>query len=91
MIAEPLHGHGSGENDKEEMYEEQQKMLYNRREYYGNKDMLKKKYKQTGVDHLKDIKAISHDPADLNTKEDDAMYVDDDAGFQFPWSNKLKP
>lgn len=91
MISEPIHGHGSGENEMDKMYKEQQKILYKRREYYGNKNMLKKKYKNTGVDHLSEIKTINANPADLNKREDDAMYVGEDTGFQFPWINKLKP
>jgi hypothetical protein len=90
LFSQPLHGHGSGEHDMEKMYQDQQKILYERREYI-NKDALKKKYKKTGVDHLNEIKTIADDPADLNKKEDDAMYIDETGGFQFPWSKKLKP
>lgn len=89
MIKNPLHFHGSGEDKLDDMYKEQQKVLYDRREYTGNKDMLKRKYKDTSTDHLNEIKLIDHDPADLNREEDEAMYVSE--GFKFPWNKNLKP
>lgn len=90
----PYHGHGSGEDVLDEIYANQQKILYERREYYGNKDMLKKKYRNPEADHHGEIKTIAHDPKKLNEQEDAAMYVDDSASFHFPWEKpnpKLKP
>ena len=89
MFKEPIHGHGSAENDLEEMYQAQQRMLAERRQMFGREGM-RAKYKDYKADHLRDIPLHKHDPASLNKKEDDAMYVDEnDSGFSFPWS--LKP
>lgn len=80
FFSHPFHGHGSGEDESEldSMYAAQQQVLYERREYYGNKDKLRKKYSRVGEDHIKDIPLHQHDPKVLNQKEDEAMYVDDD-------------
>lgn len=92
MFAEPLHGHGSGEDDLEEIFKAQQQVLYERREYFGNKDALKKKYKNFNQSHLGEIKVHEVDPAEQNKKEDKAMYIDEGYNFKFPWENKkLKP
>jgi hypothetical protein len=73
-LLNPFHMHGSGETKLNDMYQAQQKILYERREYYGNKKMLHDKYR-THKDHLRDIKVHPFDPAVLNKKEDDAMYT----------------
>jgi hypothetical protein len=102
VLSHPFHMHGSaaGEKDHDEMFKVQQQVLYERREYYGNKDMLRKKYHNNSpsrINHLNDIPVHKFDPRVLNKKEDDAMYVDDSAkGFQFPFfktkvNPKLKP
>ena len=94
VFKEAFHGHGSAENELDEMYEAQQKMLQERRKLFGSDghDRMHAKYQDVGVDHLRDIPLHEHDPATLNQMEDDAMYVDDnDKGFSFPWSNKFKP
>jgi len=85
MFNNPFHGHGSAENELEDMYEAQQKMLEERQQLFGNWEANRKKYKDFTVDHLRDIRTHEHDPAQLNKKEDDAMYVDEnDPGFSFP-------
>jgi hypothetical protein len=90
MFTEPIHGHGSDEDKIKEMYEEQQAMLHNRQSLFGS-DQMKKKYKGTKKDHLSEIETIDFDPKNLNKKEDDAMYVDENTPtFDFPWG-KLKP
>ena len=86
-----FHGHGSGENDLDEMYKTQQKVLYERREYEGNKKKLRNKYKDFKQDHHHEVKTVAHDPAALNKAEDDAMYVDETQTFRMPWDKKLKP
>ena len=87
----PMHGHGSAENDLEDMYQAQQEMLEERRQLFG-RDGMRAKYKDHTVGHLDEIPLHEHDPALLNQKEDDAMYVDEnDNGFSFPWSSKFKP
>lgn len=73
-LLSPFHMHGSGETKLDDMYQAQQKILYERREYYGNKKMLHDKYRDH-KDHLRDIKVHPFDPAVLNKKEDDAMYT----------------
>ena len=73
-LLNPFHMHGSGESKLDDIYQAQQKVLYERREYFGNKKMLHDKYK-THKDHLRDIKVHPFDPAILNKKEDDAMYT----------------
>lgn len=94
ILSHPFHTHGSGEKDYDAMYAAQQQVLYERREYYGNKDMLRKKY-HASKDHLKDIPVHQFDPAALNKKEDDAMYVEEkgNGGFAFfkNFNPKLKP
>jgi hypothetical protein len=95
MISRPFHAHGSGETKFDDMYKAQQQVLYERREYYGNKDMLRKKYSHLDQDHLRDISSIKDDPKLKNQREDDAMYIDE-KGFEFPsltklFNPKLKP
>ncbi|CAB9523685.1 expressed unknown protein [Seminavis robusta] len=100
MFKEPLHGHGTAEKELDDMYAAQQKMLEERRKLFGSASALRAKYSNPAIDHLRDIPTHSHDPAMLNKKEDDAMYVDDDeagddsAGFNFnPFkkSSKFSP
>lgn len=97
FFSNPFHGQGSDhdERDYDEMYRAQQQVLYERREYLGNKDKLRKKYSRIGEDHIKDIPLHPHDPKRLNQKEDDAMYVDEGAPtFEIPFfkkKNQLKP
>ena len=76
FFSHPFHGHGSShrQSDLNAMFRAQQQVLYERREYSGNKDMLHRKYHRAGENHLKDIALHKHDPALLNKKEDDAMY-----------------
>lgn len=69
ILSHPFHGRGSGQDKMDKMYQAQQQVLYERREYYGNKAQLRKKYSQH-VDHLKDIPVHPDDPAMLNQKED---------------------
>jgi hypothetical protein len=57
------------------MFAAQLQLLYERREYSGNKDTLKTKY-QESKNRLKDIPVHKFDHAVLNKKEDDAMHVD---------------
>jgi hypothetical protein len=57
------------------MFAAQLQLLYERREYSGNKYTLKTKY-QASKNHLKDIPVHKFDHAVLNKKEDDAMHVD---------------
>jgi hypothetical protein len=92
MLSHPFHAQGSSHNEEEfdDMYKAQQQLLYERREYYGNRDMLKKKYAKS-KNHLQDIPVHQYDPAVLNKKEDDAMWIDENAPtFKFP-NFKLKP
>ena len=93
MISKPVHGHGSGEGNLKDMYEAQQQILHDRRTHALTKQALKKKYQNSRKDYLSEIKTIDQDPADLNKKEDDAMWVDESSSFKFPWDskNKLKP
>lgn len=87
-----FHGHGSGENDLDDMYKAQQQVLYERREYSGNKKKLRNKYKDYNKEHHSEVTTVAFDPADLNKAEDDAMYIDDHAQpFRMPWDKKLKP
>jgi hypothetical protein len=71
---EPLHGHGSGETELEEIQKNQEKLLSQRKSL--NKDTLKQKYRDSALDHHGEIPMIAFDPKDLNKKEDDAMYLD---------------
>lgn len=92
LLNHPLHGHGSGETTLEDMYEAQQQVLYERREYFGQKEMLRRKYSDYETDHLRDIRTLDVDtPAMKNQKEDDAMWIDD--SFRMPWEkeNKFQP
>jgi len=98
FFSHPFHAQGSrhDESQLDEMYAAQQQVLYERREYLGNKDQLRRKYSHVNEDHLKDIPTHPHDPARLNKKEDEAMYVDDQAPvFEIPffkrWNQSLKP
>lgn len=102
MFKSAFHGHGSAEDELDDMYLTQQKMLEERRELFGDSGHgMKDKYRDTKVDHLRDIPTHEHDPAMLNQKEDDAMYFDDNdkntggGGFNFPsWpgsKSKLQP
>jgi len=100
FFSHPFHAQGSSHDESEldAMYEAQQQVLYERREYFGNKDKLRQKYSRH-VDHLKDIPLHQHDPKRLNEKEDDAMYVDENYNekqFEIPFlknfnHGKLKP
>lgn len=90
MFKEPMHGHGSAEDKLDEMYQDQKKMIAERRALFG-RDGMRNKYKDTSSHHIDDIPLHQHDPAKLNQREDDAMYVDDnESGFSFPWG-KFKP
>jgi hypothetical protein len=101
QLFQPFHAHGSamddstgGEDRFNDMMRAQQQILYERREYYGNKDQLKKKY-QKNQKHLQDIPVHKYDPKVLNQKEDDDMWIDE-KGFEFPSffrkpDKKLKP
>ena len=92
MISKPVHGHGTGEDDLKEMYDAQQQVLHDRHVLYGSKKQLQNKYQNADHDYLSEIKTIDDNPADLNKKEDDAMWVDESLNFQFPWQKKnLKP
>jgi len=99
FFSHPFHAQGSGQSESEldAMYAAQQQVLYERREYLGNKDKLRKKYSKLNEDHLKDIPLHKHDPKLLNQKEDEAMYVDDNykaQAFEIPFLkkfNNLKP
>jgi hypothetical protein len=99
FFSHPFHAQGSShkESDLDAMFAAQQQVLYERREYFGNKQMLRKKYSHMKNDHLKDIPVHKHDPKLLNQKEDDAMYIDesfDRHAFKVPFLknlNKLKP
>jgi hypothetical protein len=71
---EPLHGHGSGETELEEIQKTQEQLLSQRKSL--NKDTLKQKYRDWALDHHGEIPMIAFDPKDLNKKEDDAMYLD---------------
>lgn len=91
----PVHGGGSAkENDLDDIYADQQRILAERRKHFDSKT-LHNKYKTVGQDHLRDIKTIAHDPKMLNQKEDDAMYIDQDhdkkTSSMFPWNKKLHP
>lgn len=87
-----FHGHGSAENELDEMYKTQQQVLYERREYGTNKASLRSKYKDNKKDHHDEIKTIKFDPAALNKAEDDAMYIDENAQlFRMTWDKKSKP
>eukprot|EP00980_Cylindrotheca_fusiformis_P013853 scaffold3596_cov126-Cylindrotheca_fusiformis.AAC.11 len=77
---EPLHGKGSGEKELEEMKKTQDQILSERRTL----DSLKDKYRNTELDHHGEIPMIAFDPKDLNQKEDDAMYVDENHSVQVP-------
>lgn len=75
----PIHGHGSGESDLEEIKRTQKEILQDRKKHFGEKDALKKKYENPNLDHHDEITVHEHDPALLNQKEDDAMYFDEDS------------
>lgn len=72
---EPLHGHGSGEKALDEMKKTQAEILAKRKSL----DVLKKKYRDSELDHHGEIPMIAFDPKDLNQKEDDAMYLDENS------------
>lgn len=94
FFSHPIHGHGSDELSLEDMYETQQNVLAERRKLFGDgHTAMKNKYRNPSVDHLRDIATHDYDPATLNQKEDEAMYVDEnDTGFSFPWNkNKFSP
>jgi hypothetical protein len=74
---EPLHGHGSGETELEEIQKTQDQLLSQRKSL--NKDTLKQKYRDWALDHHGEIPMIAFDPKDLNKKEDDAMYLDENS------------
>lgn len=103
----PLHGRGTATSaELEDMWSAQQELLYMRREYGKSHDKLKKKYAHKSHD---DLEAQRHkedvswekrhhkgNPALMNQKEDDAMYIEEDKTFSFmnllkPWQGKLKP
>lgn len=75
---EPIHGHGTAEKNLDEIKQAQEQVLHERKKSYGNKNMLKKKYSNPKLDHHGEIPVISQNPADLNKKEDDSMYVAED-------------
>lgn len=84
MFKEPMHGHGTAENELDEIYQAQKQMIQERRRLFGREGM-KAKYKNHKISHLDEITLHQHDPAALNKAEDDAMYIDeDDSGFSFP-------
>ena len=99
IFSHPFHAQGSSrkESELDAMYAAQQQLLYERREYVGNKDALRKKYSHIKENHLKDIPVHKHDPKLLNQKEDDAMYIDKSykaGAFEIPFLknlNKPKP
>lgn len=85
FLSHPFHMHGSGEHDYDDMFQAQQQVLYERRLYYGNKDMLRQKYKTPATapqhkNHISDIPLHRFDPATLNKKEDNDMYNDEGIG-----------
>lgn len=76
FFSHPVHGHGTDEHSLEDMYDAQQEVLEERRHLFGNgHNVMKNKYSKPDVDHLQDIRTHEHDPAMLNQKEDDAMYM----------------
>lgn len=80
---EPIHGHGTGHTELKEIRKDQKEVLAKRKSHV-EKEYLKEKYKDIGVDHHGEIPMIAFDPADLNKKEDDAMYVDEDYSIEVP-------
>jgi len=107
QMLHPIHGSGSAtEEDLDDIYKQQQALLYMRREYGKSKSLLKKKYwhkspsQQEAQRHVENVAwEKTHkkdDPKLLNQKEDDAMYIDEDAAsnpllnLKMPWDN-LKP
>ncbi|KAL3927362.1 MAG: hypothetical protein SGBAC_013115 [Bacillariaceae sp.] len=80
---EPLHGLGSGHSELKEMQKNQEEVLVKRKPHV-KKDVLKKKYQNPEVDHHGEIPMIAFDPADLNKKEDDAMFVDENYAIEVP-------
>lgn len=97
FFSHPFHAQGSSHSNSEleGMYEVQKQVLEARKKDGISRDKLKRKYSRINEDHLKDIPLHKHDPALLNQKEDDAMYVDEDGPtFEIPFLknlNKLKP
>lgn len=72
---EPIHGHGTGEKQLDDLFKAEQDLLKDRKSHYGNKKELRAKYKNFQKDHHNEIPVLSENPADLNKHEDDAMYV----------------
>jgi hypothetical protein len=72
---EPVHGHGTGEKELDEIYKAEQDLLKERKKHFGvNNNKLKDKYRDFKTDHHGEIQTIAQNPADLNQKEDDAMH-----------------
>mmetsp|Transcript_7888 Transcript_7888/g.19023 ORF Transcript_7888/g.19023 Transcript_7888/m.19023 type:complete len:199 (-) Transcript_7888:160-756(-) len=80
---EPVHGHGSGHAELKEIQKNQKEVLVERKSHV-EKEFLKKKYRNHEVDHHGEIPMIAFDPADLNKKEDDAMFVDENYSIEVP-------
>jgi hypothetical protein len=76
---EPIHGHGTAEGELDEIKLTQERVLSERKGQYANKNILKKKYSNPEVDHHGEIPMISKNPADLNLKEDEAMWVEEES------------
>ena len=80
---EPIHGLGSGHAELKEIRRDNQDVLASSKSH-AKKEYLKKKYRNPQVDHHGEIPMIAFDPADLNKKEDDAMYLDENYSIEVP-------
>lgn len=80
---EPIHGFGSAHDDLQQIRKDQKQMLQERKSS-AEKEVLKQKYQDHEIDHHGEIPMIAFDPAELNKKEDDAMYLDEKYSIEVP-------